>query len=181
MKEMSREYFSVEGGRLSQKRAEIVGPEIDRLIAENDGVSAAGIVTAATPDDSVLHPFFEWNNRHASNLWRRKQANDLLNGYTVKIKYAKPPLKSSENTTYKVRGAHPVGEKEASTGLRKYRSIDQIKESRELVGELVENARSELIGWQTRWSLYNGLHDGFKEAMGPLFDAIDEGLEKDES
>lgn len=87
------EYQWSEGVSAQVRKADIkqVLKEL-RWIEENNGeITPALVVEAARDTDSVLHPYFEWNNQKAADQWRVRQASAILGAIEVKIiKEGKP-------------------------------------------------------------------------------------------
>lgn len=63
---------------VQEKKSIVIERELDRLISERGPVSAQTIVDAATPEESPLHQYFEWNNDEAARKYRLTQAYAML-------------------------------------------------------------------------------------------------------
>jgi|SRR5215510_12282059 len=72
------------GGYGNFKRIDpnVVGSVLSHL-EESGPISPRRVVTAATPDDSPLHPMFDWDDRHAADRWRLEQASQVLGAIAV--------------------------------------------------------------------------------------------------
>lgn len=67
-----------EGSRFKIK-PNVFGRVVSDLAAANGGiVPPKAIVAVARPDDSPLHPAFEWRDGHAAELYREDQARHLI-------------------------------------------------------------------------------------------------------
>ena len=71
-------------------KTEIVN-ELSRLHDQNDGLRPPEVVDAARPDDSVLHPCFEWKDSVAGELYRQHQARNLIRSVRVVVDSDKEP------------------------------------------------------------------------------------------
>lgn len=57
-------------GRSHPVGANVVGKAVDRIIKRDGVCKPLALVEAARPDDSPLHPLFEWRNDAAAEKWR---------------------------------------------------------------------------------------------------------------
>lgn len=58
---------------------QVVGETLERLGEQsNDAVTPAMLVDEARPEDSPLHPAFEWDEETAAELYREEQARHLM-------------------------------------------------------------------------------------------------------
>lgn len=59
--------------------AQVVGEELERIGAANDGqVAPAEVVEAARPEEAPLHVCFEWDDEVAAELYREDQARAII-------------------------------------------------------------------------------------------------------
>lgn len=74
-----KQFIPAKGARLKKRDAQIVGEEIDALMAVMGGeVTPEDIVETARPQRSRLHQFFDWDNSTAAENWRLQQARHLI-------------------------------------------------------------------------------------------------------
>ena len=158
-----KEYFAVTGSRFSQKDAEIIGPELERISQKYEGIDAKAVVCEAKNGESPLHNYFEWDDKEAAEKYREDQARAILR--SIKVKIVTP-----NNEEVKTRAFLPVtiyGEE------RKYKPIEQIMMDRQLVDQITEEAYRELVGWKNRYETYRKLYPVFNHQMSVVFDAIE--------
>lgn len=65
-------------GRKFAVNANVVGAEIEKIEKEKGEVTARDLVDRATPEDSVLHRLFEWDDAKAADGYRLQQASKVL-------------------------------------------------------------------------------------------------------
>lgn len=63
--------------------AQVAGSELDRIHAKYGHVKSTVVVDEARPEDSALHPAFEWNDYTAAERYRRHQASTLVRAVIV--------------------------------------------------------------------------------------------------
>jgi hypothetical protein len=73
--------------------AQVVGERLEEL-AQNGPVTPHAVVEDATPEDSPLHPLFEWDNEEAANNYRVIQARQVIR--SVAVVYATPKEKETK-------------------------------------------------------------------------------------
>ena len=76
---MDKKRFRYKEHARTPVKAEIVGEELERLIAKsNNQITPADIVKAAKSKKSPIHNCFEWDNTKAAKKYREDQARYLL-------------------------------------------------------------------------------------------------------
>jgi hypothetical protein len=65
-----------------------VDAELTRIWERHGKVTAELVVAEATPEGSVLHDRFEWDDRAAGHAWRLVQARELIR--SVKVVFVSP-------------------------------------------------------------------------------------------
>ena len=87
----------------------------DEISAIGEAPTAADIVDAARNESSELHKCFEWDNDKAAELWRLKQARDVVHHLVyveekvpvdrpeIRIRYTEAPGRGYEETRKIVR------------------------------------------------------------------------------
>ena len=69
---------------MSPKRNDILLEEMERIRLERGGIlNPRDIVDEAEPEDSVLHPYFDWDDSSASIKYRIWQARQLIAEVTI--------------------------------------------------------------------------------------------------
>ena len=79
---MSPTVYQFREGSRFRGDAAVVAAELERIRAE-DGLKSEAIVTAAEPDASPLHPYFEWDDAAAAHQLRLEQARRLVRAVVV--------------------------------------------------------------------------------------------------
>jgi len=59
--------------------------EFERIEGLYGSLTAEHILKAAEPEDSILHPLFEWDDDKAAEKYRLQQARSIINNIEVKI------------------------------------------------------------------------------------------------
>lgn len=138
-------------GAVHHVPAQVVGPIFDKMGCEGR-LTPKNVVDEARPEESPLHPEFEWDDAVAAEKWREKQAQ-LLIAHTIII--------PEENTTQApVRAFHVTVEKSH------YEPISLILKDEAKRSVLLENAKRELISFKKKYSTLTELSS--------VFNAIDQ-------
>ena len=138
-------------GAIHHVSAQVVGPIFDRM--GNEGrLTPKNVVEEARPEESPLHPEFEWNDAIAAEKWREKQAQ-LLIAHTIIIREDNP-------------SATPVRAFHVTVEQSHYEPIDVILKDETKREVLLENAKRELIAFKKTYSPLNELSN--------VFNAIDQ-------
>lgn len=174
MKNMTlREYFAATGSRFTDKDAAVIGPALEELHM----VTATEIVSAARAESSPLHPYFEWRDSVAADLFRQEQARHMARSILVRVVVSPTrtePVRAF-HAVHLVRqpGEPPVAQEDSE---RSYVPVATLQEDPALGQQIVSEAHQQLIGWQRRYSQYRRLLPEFAERFGPLFKVL-EGLD----
>jgi len=115
---------------------------LERINKDNGGITPQAVVDYARPDGSELHEAFEWDDNVAGEEYRKWQARQLI--VRVKIEDTNIPLYHSIRA--KINVEQPV-----------YKPIEEVKKSRSLLGEVVNNALNEIEYWQEKYEYLNEL------------------------
>lgn len=77
--------YAFKGGSRFGINADVAGTELARIHQESGVLTPPAVVDAARPEDSPLHPAFEWRDEEAAEKYRRWQARMLIKAvYVVK-------------------------------------------------------------------------------------------------
>ena len=80
---------------------ERVKKALDELAKRNkDRLTPRGVVAAARPARSPLHPEFTWDDRKCGELWRDEEARNLIRSYEVVV----------TTTPFVVEGLYPASD-----------------------------------------------------------------------
>lgn len=82
---MSMQYLWKNGYRGVRGDVQIVGQELEKIQEETGSISADLVLENAKPKKSPLHPYFEWNNGKAAEMYRLEQARYLVRSVAIKI------------------------------------------------------------------------------------------------
>lgn len=165
-------YTIADGAHLREQDAAIVGPALARLAqsGEGDGFRAEDVVDAARPTSAPLHPYFEWRNDVAAELFRLEQARGLVRSITVTVVVRDEPipLVAQVRQYHHVRVQTQPGEPLAS----RYVPVQLVQESEDYTAQVVRTAARELRGWSERYATYRHLRQ-FQAFFAEVFDQID--------
>jgi hypothetical protein len=77
--------YALRNGRISLGgvSAQVIGEELSRIAESHGGLTAPVVVDEARPEDSSLHPAFEWRDPVAGERWREHQARNLIRAVQV--------------------------------------------------------------------------------------------------
>ena len=131
-------------GAVHHVPAQVVGPIFDRMGHEGR-LTPKNVVDEARPEESPLHPEFEWNDAIAAEKWREKQAQ-LLIAHTIIIR---------EDNPSPVRAFHVTVEQSH------YEPIDVILKDETKREVMLENAKRELISFKKKYSTLTELTNVF--------------------
>lgn len=138
--------------------AQTVGERIDELASQNNGlVTPKVIVDDARPEQSLLHPAFEWNDIIAAEKFREDQARHIIRSVTVK--YEESPDQQNP-----IRAFVNVISEES----RGYINIATAMSQEHLKNQVLTRAWKELQDWKKRYSELS--------EFSKLFQAIEESV-----
>lgn len=130
---------------------EVAGPILNRM-GEEGRLTPKNVVDEARPEESPLHPEFEWDDAIAAEKWREKQAQ-LLIAHTIIVN-------EEDEKPEPVRAFFVTVEKS------RYEPINAIMKDEAKKNVLLENAKRELIAFKKKYKTLNEL--------AKVFDAIDQ-------
>ncbi len=131
-----------------KKNAQVVGEFIEEKFP-NGGVKPKIIVDLARPKSSPLHKFFDWDDAHAAEMFRRKQAGDLI---------------ASLQVVY-IGGESQKAYESVILNGRSYEPISKIRNSQNLTDQVIAVAIRELEFWELKYR-------GYQKYFKPVFLAI---------
>ena len=171
-REIRMEYQAVRGSHFSNRDAKLIGPCLQRLgESHNDELTPELVVAEARRKTSPLHSYFEWDDAKAANLYRLKQAREILRSITVILVTHKGEKQEAEQP---IRAWLSVKKDELEGEAGKvYLPVTVIQSREGLIEQVVEQAHRELVGWSERYRLYHALKP-FKEKFHPILAAIEE-------
>lgn len=117
---------------------EIAGEQFDRLASEGR-LNAEEVVKENTPVDAPLHNEFEWNNDKAAELFRKRQARDLMS-HLVFVNVDEPEQKP-QKCYFKI-----------DTSTNNYEPIQEIVKSVDKTKLLIQTAYRDMISYQNKFA-----------------------------
>ena len=88
--------------------------ELERIRAQHSGrLNTADVVDAARPEDAILHPAFEWDDRIAGELYRRTCARHLIANIRVQKEGNREPVRMYVNIKMEDSARHYIPSEEA--------------------------------------------------------------------
>jgi len=117
---------------------EIAGEQFDRLASEGR-LNAEEVVKENTPVDAPLHNEFEWNNDKAAELFRKRQARDLMS-HLVFINVEEPEQKP-QRCYFRIDAAS-----------HDYEPIQEIVKSVDKTKLLMQTAYREMVSYRDRFT-----------------------------
>lgn len=138
-------------GSIHSVSAQIAGPILNRM-GEEGRLTPKNVVNEARPEESPLHPEFEWDDAIAAEKWREKQAQ-LLIAHTIIVN-------EEDEKPEPVRAFYVTVEKSH------YEPINAILKDEAKKNVLLENAKRELIAFKKKYKTLTELSQ--------VFDVIDQ-------
>jgi len=114
--------------------AEEAAKELDRITNLYGELKPEYVVYEAADKNSLFHPYFTWDNNEAARLWRKKQAQNLINNVHVEI--------ITEEIKCKVRAFVNVKEKKSEP--RSYVPIQDVIENKKQYADLLAQAKDDM-------------------------------------
>lgn len=152
---MKLEYVSRPGSTSSSKEIQKITVALQAIEKKFGCVTPDVVVKAATPSDSPLHKFFEWDDNAAAVKYRLWQARQLIaKVYVIDndrpeigpvrafVNMELPPLVDEEEAD------------ESQANQRAYMSIKRLKGQQDFSSQLLGYAYAQLVGWKKRFGNY---------------------------
>lgn len=142
--------YSFRSGSHVKGDPQAVGEALDALQEENgQRVTARIVVDAARPDESPLHPCFEWDDVRAAELYREEQARDVI---------ASVRVVTQNGTQQKIQRAYVnVVENVGGDEQRGYVPMARVLSDGDLYRQVCEQAAKDLKSWEDRYSEFETL------------------------
>lgn len=151
-------------GRSYGVPAQVAGERLKEIEERDGSVTPQAVVEDARPEDSILHPVFEWDDEKAAEAYRIHQAGNFIRCIVVvpeKDDVVKEPVKLFVNVNPTNDGQKKMG---AFVNLR---YAMENPEARDIV---LSNAKHEMLLFKKKYSQ-------LKE-LSLVFTAIDKTLEE---
>lgn len=128
-------------------------------IRQRDGkLTPAAVVDEARPEDSVLHPDFEWDDAQAAEKYRQQQARQMIGAVCIVQEESKTPVRAFVSVRAPTAQDQKAG--------RQYLPLPVILKHPSLRDQMLTNALREA---QTFAQKYQTL-----AALKPVFNAIEQ-------
>lgn len=148
-------------GRQFRVSADIVGAEMERIEARDGQVTSKSLLEAGRPEKSALHSLFEWDDSKAAELYRLRQATDVITHIHIVIE-EKP------NTPY--RAYVNIQESSGQTEQGRFINVRSAMENEETRRIVLNMAISEAKRFSQKYANYKELSE--------VFEAIDRVAER---
>jgi len=145
---------------LTRSQTKVVVAELKKIEAANGIIQPAEIVETARPDDSPLHPFFEWNDGQAAEKYRQWQARQLVACVYVRNANSEVGIPVRAFVNVKVDGPQP------GVQIQGYLSQGRMLKHPGMEQQVLVYAKEQLLSWRRRFG-------GYQEFYGVAL-AIDE-------
>jgi len=154
------EYAAAAGAHFSNSWAVVLGKQFER-IAKREFLTPEAVLEDARKKKSPIHSFFEWDDAVAGEEYRKKQAGHYLRTVVV----------IQEEDERPVRAFHVITGEDSE---RSYQPLEVVLNDAEMMRQVIERARRELVSWSQRHRQYEELADAQKgvqlaiEALEPV-------------
>lgn len=122
-------------------------------------VVSESVVDAARPDESPLHPCFEWDDVRAAELFREDQARHVISSVRV-VQRSDDPRKEARVMHAFVSLIEQVGDEEQ----RAYVPMARVFADSELLKQAIERAAAELRAFEDRYREFDAIARAVKVA-----------------
>ena len=139
-------------GRQFRVSADIVGAEMERIEARDGQVTSKSLLDAGRPEESVLHSLFEWDDSKAAELYRLRQATEVITHIHIVID-EKP------NTPY--RAYVNIQESSGQTERGRFINVRSAMENEETRRIVLNMAISEAKRFSQKYANYKELSEVF--------------------
>jgi hypothetical protein len=151
-------------GRNFSVSADVVGAEMEKIEKRDGFVTNKSLLEAGRPDDSVLHGLFEWNDSKAAELYRLRQANDVITHIHIIVE---------EHPKQPYRGFVDIQESNGQTEPGRYINIKSAMANEETRKVLLSAALAEMKRFAEKYSQYKELSEVF-EAINRVAERLQE-------
>lgn len=163
-RKQKKTYRATPGAQFPDRDAQVIGERLEEL----GPCTPQRIVQDATPMNAALHPYFDWDDSHAANEYRKRQAGNMANHIVIVV--------HTNDGEEETRAFHNVVIKteDEEAGERAYVSVERVAGDSELSSQIVQKALAELIGWKKRYRQYGIIFAPVVEAIDEVGDLIKE-------
>lgn len=142
-------YTVISGSPYTERDAEVIGPEIERLTGE--GMLTSGrIIQEAQSEGSPLHPYFEWDDSVAGHLYRIEQAKGMIRAIAIAPLEDEKPIRAF----HRVRIEPDPEKPHQFTKEKQIVSIETVKSNPDLIEQVLNQAKREFLSLLRRNRIY---------------------------
>ena len=127
-------YKFITPGLFKGVTAEEAALELERIREKHGELTPALIVQESEDEDAVLHSIFQWDNARAAQLYRERQAGNLIRNIVVSV--------TNETVSYNVRAF--VNVQPAPEKPREYVPLQEAIANEDAYKDLLEQARCDM-------------------------------------
>lgn len=142
-------------------KADEAGKELERLEKENGLVTPNNLLEAATPEDSVMHPCFTWNDKEAAIKQRLSEARQIIRSI-VRVCVSD----ESKHEEKEIRAYVNINPKVGHGAIGEFVSVERALSEEETRKIVLKKVLDEL-------SAYKKKYQDFSE-LSKVFSAIDD-------
>lgn len=145
-------------GRRFNVSADIVGAEMERIEKRDGQVTSRSLLEAGRPEESVLHNLFEWDDGKAAELYRLKQATDVITHIHIVV---------DENPKEPYRAYVNIQESDGRTEKGRFVNVRAAMENEETRRVVLMAALNEMNRFVSKYSKYKelaGVFEAIKKA-----------------
>lgn len=135
-------FVAVPGSHITDADAEFVGPIFLSLEQQKGRLTPPDLLAEATPPESPLHRYFEWDNVKAAHEYRLGQARHLIASVLVVSAIG------ASKCFYNIQ---------SNDAGRTYMNATDILSDAHLRKQVAERARNELVSWILRYRPFTEL------------------------
>lgn len=146
----NRQAVPTPGFALNKKQMRVVSRELSAIAARRECIKPQFVVDAARPVDSPLHPFFTWDDARAGDLWREREARELIRSVRIVRDGKEEPIELRKYINVSARAG------ESRFRGSAYLDADEIRKDDEYRMQAINDALAELKIWRAKY-------DDFKE------------------
>lgn len=155
---MSMEYVWRNGYRGPLGDANDIGCELESIQEELGSISATAVLDRAKNKNSVLNPFFEWNDTKAAELYRLDQARYLIRMVAVKFD-------NGAGTPLVTRAFVEIKGEDGP-----YKSLSVVVQDSDLRAQLIKQAQKDIETFENKYGVLSEIMDLIKPVKARLKD-----------
>ena len=152
------------GAMFPAKKAQLYGDYLEHLTKiKKNKLTPKEVVIVARSEDCPLHEYFNWDDHCAANLYRERQAMDLL-------AYIRIAVKNEAGEEILVKAYFSIDEKTKEGTETYYDPVNVVAKTEFMRDQVIKHALEEIIAWKERYKTY--------KELGEIFHAIEKTQKK---